>query len=464
MTSSHGTIHPSESSAPAPPHSPEAEAAVLSALLMDNSTWDSISRLLGENDFYSHQNRRIYSAIACLMAFKAPADAITVHDFLQRRGKAEDMEGSGTLKLLAQERPDAGSLQNYIDIVRDCSIRRKLLDAGEAIVRTARNPHGKTVNKILDEAAHAIFNIGEEDVRVKPGFESMDSLVSDVLRRAQDRAGSPLDITGIPTGFDELDCMTSGLQAGDLLILAARPSMGSTALSLNIAEHAALEEGLHVAIFSMGAAPSQLANRLVGSVSRIEQDRLRNGQLSDDEWSRLAMAAERLRNAPLHIDGTPGLSSREVCANARRLARQFGKLGLIVVDHLQLMGGASLGESNSVDESRIAEMGDITRDLKMLASELQCPVIALAQLNLSVETRSDKRPVLGDLRELGDIEHHADGVMFVYRDDFYNPESCDPGTAEIIIAKQRNGPIGMVRLAFHKSLARFERLDGLLVP
>jgi replicative DNA helicase len=236
--------------------------------------------------------------------------------------------------------------------------------------------------------------------------------------------------------------------------------MGSTALSINIAEHTALKERLHVAIFSMGAEPLELASRLVGSVSRIEWERVRCGKLSDDEWSRLATAAERLRNAPLHIHGTPGLSSREVCSNARRLALQFGKLGLIVVDHLQLMGGASLGESNSVDESRIAEMGNTTRDLKMLASELQCPVIAVAQLNLNVEIRNDKRPVLADLRELGEFEHHADSVMFIYRDDFYNPDSCDPGVAEIIVAKQRNGPPGMVRLAFDKSLARFENLES----
>lgn len=458
MTPSCETILPSENPSVVPPHSPEAEAAILGVMLMDNNLWCALSGLLTENDFYSHRNQQIYGAIACLIASKKPADVITVYDYLKRRGKPEDVEGPGTLKSLAQEMPDVGSLQKYIDIVRDCSIRRKLLDAGEAIIRTARNPHGKTVNKILDEAAHAIFDIGEEDARVKPGFESMDSLVSEVLRRAQDRSGSPNDIAGIPTGFNELDCMTSGLQAGDLMILAARPSMGSTALSLSIAEHVALNEGLHVAIFSMGADPSKLASRLVGSASRIAPDSLRSGKLRDDEWSRLAIAAERLRNAPLHIDGTPGLSSREVCAKARRLARQFGKLGLIVVDHLQLMGCASLGESNSGDECRIAEMGNTIRDVKTLASELQCPVVALAPLNRNVEMRSDKRPVLGDLRALGDIEHHADSVMFIYRDDFYNPDSCVPGTAEIIVAKQRNGPIGMVRLAFHKSPARFESL------
>jgi replicative DNA helicase len=268
-------------------------------------------------------------------------------------------------------------------------------------------------------------------------------------------ADNPNDITGVPTGFFDLDRLTSGFQAGDMIVLAARPSMGKTALAINIAEHVALHEELPVAVFSMEMGASQLAVRIVGSIGRIDQMHLRTGKLTDDEWPRLTEAIEKLRNVSLHIDETPGLTVSELRANARRLARQCGgKLGLIVVDYLQLM---SVSSSMS-EENRATAVGEISRGLKMLAKELQCPVMALSQLSRGVESRTDKRPMMSDLRESGAIEQDADVIMFIYRDDYYNKDSKEPGVAEIIISKQRNGPTGTVKLAFIKPLTKFESL------
>jgi replicative DNA helicase len=276
-----------------------------------------------------------------------------------------------------------------------------------------------------------------------------------LLDRVNQMADSPNDITGVPSGFVDFDKMTSGMQAGDLIVLAARPSMGKTALAINIAEHVALNEGLPVAVFSMEMGASQLAIRIVGSIGRIDQQRLRTGKLNQEEWPRLAEAIEKLRNVSLHIDETPSLTPMELRANARRLARTCGKLGLIVVDYLQLMSGNT---SSNNGDNRATEIGEISRGLKMLAKELQCPVIALSQLNRSVETRTDKRPMMSDLRESGAIEQDADVIMFIYRDDYYNKDSKEPGVAEIIIGKHRNGPTGTVKLAFLKPLTRFESL------
>ncbi len=288
---------------------------------------------------------------------------------------------------------------------------------------------------------------------MKQGFQPMKSLVEQLMVRVQEMSENPNDIIGVPTGFIDLDRMTSGLQAGDLIVLAARPSMGKTALAINIAEHVALNEGLPVAVFSMEMGASQLAVRIVGSIGRIDQMHLRTGKLKADEWPRLTDAINRLHDIPLHIDETAGLTTSELRANARRLARQCGKLGLIVVDYLQLMSG-----SGADGENRATELGEVSRGLKMLAKELQCPVLALSQLNRSVESRTDKRPLMSDLRESGAIEQDADIIMFIYRDDYYNKDSREPGVAEIIISKQRNGPTGMVKLTFMKQITRFESL------
>ena len=437
-----------------PPHSIEAESSVLGGLLLDNSAWDRMGDLLVDGDFYRYEHQLIYAAIGALINASKPADVITVFEQLQNQGHADAAGGLGYLNSLAQYVPSASNIRRYAEIVRERSILRKLVTASDEIATAAFNPKGRAVDKILDEAEQKIFNIGEEGSRMKQGFQSMDSLVVDLLDRVQEMADNPNDITGVPTGFHDLDKMTSGLQPGDLVVLAARPSMGKTAFAINIAEHVALNEGLPVAVFSMEMGAAQLAVRVVGSIGRVDQGHLRTGKLTDEEWPRLTEAIERLRTVSLHIDETPGLTPSELRANSRRLARQCGKLGLIVVDYLQLMSGSS----GSDGDNRATELGEISRGLKMLAKELQCPVIALSQLNRGVEQRTDKRPMMSDLRESGAIEQDADIIMFIYRDDYYNKDSKDPGVAEIIIGKQRNGPTGTVRLAFLKPLTRFESL------
>ncbi len=436
-----------------PPHSIEAESSVLGGLLLDNQAWDRVNDLLVENDFYRHEHKLIFTAVGALINASKPADVITVFEHLQNQGLAEGTGGLSYLNSLAQYVPSASNIRRYAEIVRERAILRKLVTASDEIATNAFNPQGRAVDKILDEAEQKIFHIGEEGSRNKQGFQSMDTLVIELMDRVQEMADNPNDITGVPTGFYDLDRMTSGLQAGDLVVLAARPSMGKTAFAVNIAEHVALNEGLPVAVFSMEMGASQLAVRVVGSIGRIDQGHLRTGKLTDEEWPRLADAIERLRTVSLHIDETPGLTPSELRANARRLARQCGKLGLIVVDYLQLMSGSTTGGDN-----RATELGEISRGLKMLAKELQCPVIALSQLNRSVEQRTDKRPMMSDLRESGAIEQDADIIMFIYRDDYYNKDSKDPGVAEIIIGKQRNGPTGTVRLTFLKPLTRFESM------
>lgn len=438
-----------------PPHSLEAEASVIGGLLLDNSAWDRVGDLLTGNDFYRYEHRQVYGAISGLINASRPADVITVYEHLQSLGQAQELGGLAYLNSLAQYVPSATNIRRYAEIVRERSILRKLVSVSDQIATTAFNTQGRAVAQILDEAEQKIFSIGEEGSRLKQGFQSLDSLVVELLDRVEEMSHNPNDITGVPTGFYDLDRMTSGLQSGDLIVLAARPSMGKTALAINIAEHVALNEGLPVAVFSMEMGAAQLAIRIVGSIGRIDQGRLRTGKLNPDEWPRLSETIEKLRSVSLHIDDTPGLTPSELRANARRLARQCGKLGLIVVDYLQLMSG-----STSDGENRATEIGEISRGLKMLAKELQCPVLALSQLNRSVEQRTDKRPMMSDLRESGAIEQDADVIMFIYRDDYYNKDSKNPGVAEIVIGKQRNGPTGTVQLAFLKPITKFESLAG----
>ncbi len=437
-----------------PPHSLEGESSVLGGLLLDNGAWDRVADLLNDSDFYRYEHRLVYAAIGKLINASKPADVITVYEHLQSQGKAEEVGGLAYLNSLAQYVPSAGNIRRYAEIVRERSILRKLVGASDEIATTAFNPMGRPVADIVDEAERKIFNIGEQGSRLKQGFQGMDTLVVNLLDRVQEMADNPNDVTGVPTGFYDLDRLTAGFQAGDLIVLAARPSMGKTALAINIAEHVALNEGLPVAVFSMEMGAAQLAVRIVGSIGRIDQGHLRTGKLSDEEWPRLTEAIEKLRNISLHIDETAGLTSSELRANARRLARQCGQLGLIVVDYLQLMSG-----SGGSDENRATELGEISRGLKMLAKELKCPVIALSQLNRSVEQRPDKRPMMSDLRESGAIEQDADIIMFIYRDEYYSKDACkEPGVAEIIIAKQRNGPTGVVKLAFLRPITKFESL------
>jgi replicative DNA helicase len=443
-----------------PPHSIEAESSVLGGLLLDNSAWDRVGDLLVNVDFYRYEHQLIYGAIGALINASKPADVVTVFEQLHSQGKADAAGGLPYLNALAQYVPSAANVRRYAEIVRERSILRKLVATSDEIATRAFNPQGQAVSTILDEAEQKILLIGEQGSRMKQGFQRMEDLVVSLLDRVEEMSRNPNDITGVPTGFIDLDRQTSGLQAGDLIVLAARPSMGKTALAINIAEHVALNEQLPVAVFSMEMGAAQLAVRMVGSIGRIDQGRLRTGRLTEEEWPRLTEAIERLRNVALHIDETPGLTVSELRANARRLARQCGKLGLIVVDYLQLMSVSS-GMS---DENRATAIGEISRGLKMLAKELQCPVIALSQLSRGVESRTDKRPMMSDLRESGAIEQDADVVMFIYRDEYYTKEACkEPGVAEVIISKQRNGPTGTTKLTFVAKHTKFENipLDGM---
>jgi replicative DNA helicase len=437
-----------------PPHSIEAEQSVLGGLLLDNQAFDKVADLLVAGQFYRYEHRAIFQAIADLINLNKPADVITVFEALQSIGKHEECGGLSYLNALAQCVPSAANIRRYAEIVRERAVLRQLVTISDDIAQNALNPQGRSVQQILDEAESRIFAISEEGAKSASGFQSMKGLLGDLLKRVTElaeRGGT--DTTGVPTGFTDLDRMTAGLQPGDLVIVAGRPSMGKTAFSLNIAEHVAINEQLPVAVFSMEMSASQLVLRVVGSMGRIDQSHLRTGQLSEDEWTRLPETIERLQDVHMHIDETPALNPLELRARARRLARQFGgRLGLIVVDYLQLMSSSRDGEN------RATEISEISRSLKALAKELHCPVIALSQLNRDLEKRTDKRPVMSDLRESGAIEQDADVILFIYRDEVYNKDSKDAGVAEIIIGKQRNGPIGTVHLAFLKPLTRFENL------
>ena len=438
-----------------PPHSAEAEASVLGGLLLDNNAFDRVEGVVGENDFYRYEHRIIYASLKRLIAANKPADAVTVHEDLERQGKAQEAGGLPYLATLVQQVPSASNIRQYADIVRERSILRQLVSVSDEIATRAFNPKGRPVSQILDDAESMIFKIGEESARLKQGFQPIQALAPALLARVEERSVNPSDITGVATGFIDLDRMTYGFQPGDLIVLAARPSMGKTALAINIAEHAALHEGLPVAVFSMEMSADQLAVRIVGALAAINQGNLRTGRLRDEDWPRLSDAVERLRSAKLFIDETPGLTPSELRASARRLARKQGNLGLIVVDYLQLMSGSGGGS----DENRATELGEISRALKSLAKELECPVLAISQLNRGVESRTDKRPLMSDLRESGAIEQDADLIMFIYRDDYYNKEkSREPGVAEIIISKQRNGPTGTVKLTYVAPTTRFENL------
>ena len=437
-----------------PPQSIEAEQSVLGGLLLDNGAWDRAADVLTADDFYRFEHRLIFGAIGALITASRPADVITVFEQLQTQGKAQEAGGLAYLNALAQSVPSAANMRRYAEIVRERSVLRKLIACSDEIATAAFNPQGRQVSQILDEAEGKIFKIGEEGQRTKQGFHSMDQLAVQLIDRVTELAENGAeDVTGVRSGFFDLDRNTAGLQPGDLIILAARPSMGKTAFALNIAENVAVNEGLPVVVFSMEMGASQLALRLVGSQGRIDQQHLRTGRLGNDEWGRLTEAVERLSKAAIFIDETPALNPAELRARARRQARQCGRLGLIVVDYLQLMSGSAGNEEN-----RATVIGEISRGLKALAKELQCPVIALSQLNRSVEQRPDKRPMMSDLRESGAIEQDADVIMFIYRDEYYNKESKEPGVAEIIIAKQRNGPVGTVKLTFLRQWTKFDNL------
>ena len=439
-----------------PPHSLEAEQSVLGGLLIDNAAWDKIIDILKESDIYREDHRLIFRHVGQLIAASKPADVITVFESLKSVNKADDIGGLEYLNALAQNVPSAANIRRYAELVRDRGILRKLIGVSEEISSAAFNTQGKPVSEILDEAEAKVFSIAEEGSRGTQGFADIQSLLTQAVERIDElysREGNS-EVTGIPTGFTDLDRMTSGLQEGDLVIVAGRPSMGKTAFSINIGEHVAMETGMPVLVFSMEMGGAQLAMRMLGSVGRLDQNRLRTGRLNNEDWPRLTHAIQKLNDTQIYIDETPALTPVELRARARRQARMCGKLGLIVVDYLQLMS------SNSQGENRATEISEISRNLKGLAKELNCPVIALSQLNRSLEQRPNKRPIMSDLRESGAIEQDADLILFIYRDEVYNPDSADLGTAEIIVGKQRNGPIGHCRLTFLGQFTKFENFAG----
>jgi replicative DNA helicase len=435
-----------------PPHSMEAEQSVLGGLLLDNAAFDKIADLVGEGDFYRDEHKRIYRQISKLLANNKPVDVVTVAESLDLAGEGNETGGLAYLGELAANTPSAANIRRYAEIVRERAILRQLVTAGDEIAGSAFNPLGRDPKQLLDEAEAKVFAIAEGGSRPQSGFQHINPLLTQVVERIQELhdRDNPSDITGIPTGYHDLDAKTSGLQAGDLLIIAGRPSMGKTSLALNMAEHVAIEVGLPVAVFSMEMGGTQLAMRMLSSVGKLDAHRVRTGRLNDDEWARLSYALGKMHEAPLYIDETPALNPIDLRARARRLHRQCGKLGLIIIDYLQLMSVAGHGEN------RATEISEISRSLKSLAKELSVPVIALSQLNRSLEQRPNKRPVMSDLRESGAIEQDADVIMFIYRDEVYNPDTPDKGSAEIIIGKQRNGPIGMTRLTFVGEYTRFE--------
>jgi replicative DNA helicase len=439
-----------------PPHSIEAEQSVLGGLLLDNSAYDRIADTVSPEDFYRYDHRIIFQHVIKLISAGKPADVITVFEALSTSGKADEVGGLTYLNALAQNTPSAANIRRYAEIVRDRGVLRKLITVSDEIATQAFNPQGKEVKQMLDEAESKIFAIAEDGARGAQGWLEIQPLLTQVVERIDElyNRDNSSDVTGVPTGLIDLDKMTSGLQPGDLVIVAGRPSMGKTAFSVNIGENVAIDSGLPVAIFSMEMGGAQLAMRMLGSIGKLDQHRLRTGKLIDEDWPRLTHAIQKLNDAQIFIDETPGLSPIELRARARRLSRQCGRLGLIIVDYLQLMSG------NSPGENRATEISEISRSLKGLAKELNCPVIALSQLNRSLEQRPNKRPVMSDLRESGAIEQDADVILFVYRDKVYNPDTPDQDAAEIIIGKQRNGPIGTVRLTFLGQYTKFVNYAG----
>ena len=434
-----------------PPHSIEAEQAVLGGLMLDNEAWPNVVERLNSDDFYRRDHARIFRAVEMLANDSKPFDVVTLAEWLRGHEQLSDVGGMAYLGQLAENTPSAANIAAYADIVRQRSILRGLISAGTQIAESAFRTEGRNPDELLDLAESLVFEIAERESKGRRGFRPLKDLLVDALDRIDMLFQRDNPITGVATGFFELDNMTSGLQKSDLVIIAGRPSMGKTAFAINIAQHAAIKEELPVAVFSMEMPSEQLAMRMMSSLGRIDQHKMRTGRLSDDDWPRLTHAVGILSEAKMFIDDTPALTPSDLRARCRRLAREHG-IGMIVIDYLQLM------QVPGSKENRATEISEISRSLKALAKELSCPVIALSQLNRSLESRQDKRPVMSDLRESGAIEQDADVIMFIYRDEVYNEDTVDKGIAEIIIGKQRNGPIGSRKLRFFGEFTSFENL------
>ncbi len=433
-----------------PPHSIQGEQSVLGGLMLENSAWDQIADRVVDLDFYRREHQLIFRAIHGLAEQSKPFDVITLSEELERVGVLGDVGGLAYLGTLAKDTPSAANIRAYADIVREYSVMRQLIKVGTEIADSGFRPEGKDSTELLDVAEQKVFEISEQMSRGGGGFASIKNLLTKAVDRIETLFQQDEPITGLGSGFSDFDEMTSGLQPADLIIVAGRPSMGKTTFAMNVAENVAIKNKVPVAVFSMEMPGDSLAMRMMSSLGRIDQHRVRTGKLEDDEWPRLTSAVSILAEAPLFIDDTAAMTPTEIRAKARRLKREYGDLGLIVIDYLQLMQAPSAGEN------RATEISFISRSLKALAKELNVPVIALSQLNRNLEQRPNKRPVMSDLRESGSIEQDADLVVFIYRDEVYNEDSPDKGSAEIIIGKQRNGPIGKVRLTFLGQYTKFE--------
>ncbi len=431
-----------------PPHSIEAEQSVLGGLMLDKNAWEKIADRVSEEDFYRYDHRLIFRAIAELAEDNTPLDVVTLSEWLKQLDNLEDAGGFAYLLTLSKDTPSAANIRAYADIVREKSILRQLISVGTEIADSGFNAADRPSKELLDEAEQKVFHIAEQGNR-QQAFKPIKELLNDALSKIDELSKSDATITGEATGYSELDEMTSGFQAGDLVIVAGRPAMGKTTFSMNIAEYVALNKGT-VAIFSMEMPAEQLILRMFASNGRVPLSDIRTGKIREEDWPRVGMSVKAFAKTKLFIDDSAALSPTDIRAKTRRLAREHGGVGLIVIDYIQLM------QSGGKADNRASEVSDISRSLKALAKELECPVIALSQLNRSLEQRPNKRPVMSDLRESGAIEQDADIIIFIYRDEVYNDDSPDKGMAEVIIGKQRNGPIGTVRLTFTGKFTRFD--------
>jgi replicative DNA helicase len=432
-----------------PPHSIEAEQSVLGGLMLVGEAWDQVADRLVEEDFYRREHRLIFRAIGQLAGAGQPCDAVTLGEWFERHGETANVGGVAYLAELANNTPSAANIAAYADIVRDKSVLRKLIEAGTQIAGDGFNPEGRGTPEILEAAEQRVFKIAEAGARGRKQVVPVRQSVKEAVELLAQRYANRGQLNGLTTGFKDLDDLTSGMQRQDLVIVAGRPSMGKTAFALNIAEAVAMRAKQPVLVFSMEMSASQLAFRLISSMGRINQKDLRSGELAEEEWPRVSQAASLLSESKIFIDDTPALSPGELRSRARRMMREHG-LGLVVIDYLQLM------QVPGNKENRATEISEISRNLTAMAKELDVPVIALSQLNRALEQRNDKRPVMSDLRESGAIEQDADLILFIYRDEVYNKESNHKGVAEIIIGKQRNGPVDTIKLTFLGQYTKFE--------
>ena len=433
------------------PHSIEAEQSVLGGLMLANDAWDSVAELVVSSDFYRPAHRAIFRQMARLVEANQPIDVVTLADALDNTAELDGVGGLGYLAELAKNTPSASNIRAYAKVVSERSNLRSLIEAAQGIAESGFNPDGRSSTELIDEAERLIMQVSEQGPK-SGGPQEVNPLLKMAVDRIDELFNSEGSITGLSTGYMDLDDKTSGLQPSDLVIVAGRPSMGKTAFAMNLVEHAVLNQDRPILVFSMEMPANQLIIRMLSSIGKIDQTRIRNGKLESEDWPKLSTAVSKLKDRPLFIDDTPALTPTEIRSRARRVMRDSGQLGMIMIDYMQLMQVA--GSS----EGRTAEISEISRSLKAIAKEFNCPMVALSQLNRSLEQRPNKRPVNSDLRESGAIEQDADVIMFIYRDEVYNEESPDKGVAEIIIGKQRNGPIGTSRLAFIGQFTRFENL------